>query len=316
MKKHLLPILLATNIFIITAINENYTAVIGFWPHVLSFLGFIALGFYARTAKTRLRIVLTFFSVFIIWNIIYHWLNQTLQTLAGVSFHQHPELYFQAPLELLEKAKQQSLFNGLNIIGLVLLPLNIVAIFRRGVPDHGHPQGVAPKKLELPIAGLLLATWLLAFPSLTNAVSQYTNNQNTERESNDSALAQILEGYMQASAQTKMIRPNMTRTQEGYGYFNVFKLDGKLAYYSVNCNLPDVNTWFFVLIHPENVKDIPEHRQKYKFDNIGFSFKQNGKQFNNFCYAEKTLPVYAIKRYRTGQYSQQTKDLWSASFKH
>lgn len=167
------------------------------------------------------------------------------------------------------------------------------------------------EKYETPIITLLLATWLLTFPSLTSAYSQYTNNQNLERESSDSTLAQILKGYMQASAQTKMLRPARTRVAEGYGYFNVFKMDEKIAYYTTNCDTVQLDINFYLHTFAKDKTKLPKKRQKSGFESKALAFKKTGKQYQNYCYAEYPLPQYEITRYRTGQWSRDTKTLWS-----
>ncbi|MDY0275976.1 MAG: hypothetical protein RBR42_11175 [Desulfomicrobium sp.] len=315
-KKYTLIMALVANVLFITAINEYFIAEQGFWWHVLSFFGFVVLAGYALTSQTRKVMVLAFFSVFIIFNLGYYELNKTMQTMVGTSFHLYPELFFDAPTSFLQQAFKETALNWISYWGLLLLPINVFLMVKRQSPLLTLPDFLTrPRALETTLVSLGLGAWLIFFPNVKNTVNVFYVHKDTLPVETNSTYGRIIEKFMQAQKQSAMIKANYIRIREGIGYFNVFKLEDKLVYYSTTGDQVDMKYRFFVLLHPKNIKDIPEKRQEYKFDNISFAFKDHGIQYKNLGYTEKILPKYEVVKYRTGQWNkEEKKDLWSAKF--
>ena len=97
--------------------------------------------------------------------------------------------------------------------------------------------------------------------------------------------------------------------------YNVYALDGSLAYTKEPCALPDVDRPFFLHVIPNNVSDLPEDRRGFGFENFGFSsFLMEGAIFDEKCIASIPLPEYEIAGVRTGQTEEDGTVSWSASF--
>ncbi len=100
-----------------------------------------------------------------------------------------------------------------------------------------------------------------------------------------------------------------TKTKLFSSKFDIYKIDNKLILYREKCIKQDIKDMFFLHIAPNNVKDIPVNRQKYKFDNL--DFKAPAESFyKNSCYIEKKLPSYKYNAITIGQYNKDGK-LWS-----
>lgn len=307
---------LVANILFITAINEYFIAEQGYLWHVLSFFGFIVLALYAHTSQTRKRVVLAFFSVFIIFNLGYYELNKTMQTMVGTSFHLYPELFFDAPTSFLQQAFNETALNWISCWGLLLLPINIFLMVKRQSPLLTLPDFLhRPHGLETTLVSLVLGAWLIFFPNIKNTMNVFYVHKDALPVESNSTYVQIIEKYNQVKNISPMIKPQYIRIREGIGYFNVFNLDDKLVYYSTHGDQVDMKYRFFVLLYPKNIRDISEKRQKHKSDHLTFAFKDQGICYKNLCYTEKTLPQYEVVRYRTGQWNkEEKKDLWSAKF--
>ena len=179
------------------------------------------------------------------------------------------------------------------------------------LPDFLH----RPCALETTLVSLVLGAWLIFFPNVKNTVNLFYAHKDTQPVETNSTYAQIIEKYNQAKQNSPMIKPRHVRIREGIGYFNVFKLEDKLAYYSTHGDQVDMKVRFYIYLYPKNIKDMPEKRREFKYDNINFAFKDQGIQYKNLCYTEKILPKYEVVKYRTRQWNgKEKKDLWSANF--
>ena len=87
------------------------------------------------------------------------------------------------------------------------------------------------------------------------------------------------------------------------GDFDVYPIENQLLYVREQCAPYDTATWFFLHLEPVEVKDLPEQRQQYGFDNLDFRFDQYGNRFGALCWAVVPLPEYGIAAFRTGQYA-------------
>lgn len=86
--------------------------------------------------------------------------------------------------------------------------------------------------------------------------------------------------------------------------FNIYIIENKLVLNKDTCNRQDIEDTFFFHIVPDNVSDIPENRQQYKFDNLDFKASINSL-FGNSCYIERDLPKYKFNSIRIGQFNKQ-----------
>ena len=90
------------------------------------------------------------------------------------------------------------------------------------------------------------------------------------------------------------------------GAFDVyFTDDGYLVYVREPCHSSDITEDFFVHIIPADLKDLPEHREQYEFDNLNFNFFDRGFKDGEKCAAMIELPDYDIANIRTGQYNDE-----------
>lgn len=314
MKKHIIPILLIANVLIIGGINDSYTLVLGLAWHLLFFVGLIGLGFYALTSISARRFVLAFYSLCLLFGLFYGALNQILYGLTKVYFYEQPELFFALTPEWQEFGFKQVASDGMWWVLLGVVVINILALFK----SQADYSELVPKRLQF--LGRVKPLWL-AVPFLAAFISQSTVQQAVNSfahkypSETSEAYSQIITKVVEASQKAEMKSPTMSRYHnEKIGYFGTFQLDEKIAFYSTNCDDARLDIGFFVHLHPENVADIPAQRQKHGFDNIGFDFDRNGVKYKNLCYTEMSLPGYAVTKYRVGQYSRATKDLWSTRF--
>ncbi len=105
------------------------------------------------------------------------------------------------------------------------------------------------------------------------------------------------------------IRNLTTKTKLFSSKFDIYKIDNKLILYREKCIKQDIKDIFFLHIAPNNVKDIPAYRQKYKFDNL--DFKAPAESFyKNSCYIEKKLPSYKYNAITIGQFNKSGQ-LWT-----
>ena len=75
------------------------------------------------------------------------------------------------------------------------------------------------------------------------------------------------------------------------------------------CDDSDTEPRFFVHVFPATLDDLPPHRRPNGFDNLDFSFSQNGTLSDGKCMATVRLPEYEAARIATGQYLPEGQ-LW------
>ncbi len=74
--------------------------------------------------------------------------------------------------------------------------------------------------------------------------------------------------------------------------------ENSLIYVKRECGEGDLDTRFFLHVHPVDADDLPDHRKQHGFDNLDFSLDTHGTA----CFAEVPLPEYAIAAVSTGQF--------------
>ncbi len=97
--------------------------------------------------------------------------------------------------------------------------------------------------------------------------------------------------------------------------FDVYTSENTVAYLKSPCSAADVQARFFLHVVPENVEDLPAHRQQYGFDNLDFHYGEYAAlAFGGRCIMEHPLPDYPIARIRTGQFTPDEGQIWKAEF--
>ncbi len=97
-------------------------------------------------------------------------------------------------------------------------------------------------------------------------------------------------------------------------YFDVYLADNKTLIYVIEpCHNDDISDDFFLHVVPVDIKDLPESRRQYEFDNLDFSFFDRGFKDGRRCAAVIDLPDYDIARIRTGQFTDQAPT-WHSEF--
>ena len=85
--------------------------------------------------------------------------------------------------------------------------------------------------------------------------------------------------------------------------FDIYINDDTLTYAKEPCARADTDATFLLHLIPADEADLPDHRKRYGFDNLDFSFfSRRGTIFDGKCVATIALPEYDITRIRTGQY--------------
>lgn len=316
MIQKILPATLIANLFFIISINEKYLAINGLWIHLIAAALLVIMAFYATTSTARQRLVLLFFTLFTVINLGYFWLNESIYSINRLTFYQSPSLFFETPPSYLKAAWVQLAQHRLSIFGYFIIIANLICLFIKPPPARFS----APKlfsilgKAEIPLVALSVFALLAFFPAVTHAIKNLNQYKNVQPIAEDSNYAQIIQKLSAVTPKTEKFRPSKLRSKEKIGYFDVFKLDDRVVYYSTNCDQIDLSIRFFVQYWPENLRDIPKARRQHKFDNIRFTFAEHGIKHSNLCYTEQPLPAYKIKRYRTGQHSKETGNTWAADF--
>lgn len=99
--------------------------------------------------------------------------------------------------------------------------------------------------------------------------------------------------------------------------FDLYLSGRELSYIKTPCLAEDVAARFLLHVYPENVLDLPKHRQQWGFDNLDFSWTPDMHRrtlLGNKCMQTVALPDYAIDAVYTGQYTEAGK-IWAAWFK-
>lgn len=94
--------------------------------------------------------------------------------------------------------------------------------------------------------------------------------------------------------------------------FDIYMDGHRLIYVRDDCHISELASRFFLHVIPVDVRDLPEHRKPYPFDNLDFSFLAN-RRLDAECAAQAVLPNYEIAEIRTGQYSEN-EQLWGVKF--
>ena len=84
--------------------------------------------------------------------------------------------------------------------------------------------------------------------------------------------------------------------------FNVYLHGAKVAYVKEPCGAQDVQQTFFLHVIPRHASELPEHSERYGFDNLGFRFDVSGVRLTERCVALRELPDYDFAGIRTGQF--------------
>ena len=94
--------------------------------------------------------------------------------------------------------------------------------------------------------------------------------------------------------------------------FDVYRTATALTYIKKQCAPADVAAKFMLHIIPADVSNLPNHRRRHGFDNLGFRFPDYGLIWNGNCVAIAPLPRYKITAIRTGQNVSGQGELWRA----
>ena len=97
--------------------------------------------------------------------------------------------------------------------------------------------------------------------------------------------------------------------------WGVYRTGRKLTYRKEPCAPADVQAKFVLHIIPADPADLPAHRERYGYDNLGFYFGERGERVGDQCMMIVRLPAYAIGRIRVGQWiAAGNRTLWEAEF--
>ncbi len=95
--------------------------------------------------------------------------------------------------------------------------------------------------------------------------------------------------------------------------FDIYLRENTVAYLKSPCSVANVQAPFFLHIVPEDVEDLPAHRQQYGFDNLDFHYGGNAAlAFGGKCITKRPLPDYPIASIRTGQFTPSEGQIWQA----
>ena len=118
---------------------------------------------------------------------------------------------------------------------------------------------------------------------------------------------------IESALQVVRSSPAAARTE-----FDVHLIGRQLAYFKGPCERGSMDVQrFFLHVFPKNEADLAEHRKRYKFNNLDFSFlhalRAHGAFIQGGCMALIPLPDYPIAWIRTGQHDGE-KWHWVADF--
>ena len=92
---------------------------------------------------------------------------------------------------------------------------------------------------------------------------------------------------------------------------DVYRSDNRLYYVRRPRPKPTGDARFFLHVIPADVSDLPDHRKRWHFDNLDFSFYAHRIPHSTRAIAVRILPDYAVARIRTGQFTSEGR-LWDA----
>ena len=129
-------------------------------------------------------------------------------------------------------------------------------------------------------------------------------------ELEDGVILKVNKAYGNADAY-RAITDNQPTVRSN---FDLYLTDNTLHYVRDTCRPDDIQARFFLHIVPHDANDLPQHRQQYGFDNLDFTFYENGVRFDGKCLASVLLPDYPIARINTGQWIPGEGKLWEGEF--
>ncbi len=98
-------------------------------------------------------------------------------------------------------------------------------------------------------------------------------------------------------------------------HFDIYLRENDITYVKNPCSLTDTQAKFFLHITPHDVQDLPDDRKPHGFDNLDFSFFDNGVRFNRKCIVSVDRPEYDIRHIQTGQFiAGQGRKVWEREF--
>ena len=92
--------------------------------------------------------------------------------------------------------------------------------------------------------------------------------------------------------------------------FDVYLDGATLTYLKEPCTAAEVQARFFLHVRPADAGDLPAHRRRHGFDNLGFGFNDHGLLLDGACLAVVALPKYDAAGIGTGQYVPGEGRLW------
>ena len=99
--------------------------------------------------------------------------------------------------------------------------------------------------------------------------------------------------------------------------FDVWLDGNRLLYVKDRCDVFEDK--FFLHVVPADPDDLPDHRRKFGFDNLGFHLHEMRLGVTRRCVATRRLPDYPVAAIRTGQLQRmgmnRYKQLWEEEFR-
>ena len=72
---------------------------------------------------------------------------------------------------------------------------------------------------------------------------------------------------------------------------------------------------FILHVIPADPADLPVHRKRFGYDNLGFYFDRRSVRVSDQCITTVDLPDYAIDHVRVGQWiAKENRTVWEAEF--
>ena len=97
--------------------------------------------------------------------------------------------------------------------------------------------------------------------------------------------------------------------------WDVYRTGRKLTYFKKPCAPADVLAKFILHVIPADPADLPVHRKRFGYDNLGFYFDRRSVRVGDQCITTVDLPDYAIDRVRVGQWiAKENRTVWEAEF--